>query len=247
MLGYKSLRSLLMATVVMVAIPSAANAQAYSSRLWSFDLFGGVAIPTSSLSNVSGTGPSFGVGANYYVSNRVGLRLETSLDLLKGDEDGLAISIPSPGGPSQSDISGAPNISLYHLNGGLEFDLVDRTNRKVNFTLFALGGVVFVNSQKVDFRVSGELGCDPPVGTLCLVDWQDAYPELRAGFRLGFQLGDCAPARARVCGDFFINGGAHLMFGNEDDTEPITALYNTSAFSTFYDFPIQIGFRINVL
>ncbi len=227
MLGYKSLRSLLMATVVMVAIPSVANAQAYSSRIWSFDVFGGVAIPTSSLSNVSGTGPSFGVGANYYVSNRVGLRLETSLDLL-----------------GSGDLSGSQEVDvrLYHLNGGLEFDLVDRTDSKVNFTLFALGGVVFVNSEKFSSPPSPSA----PNGTV-IADWQDAYPELRAGFRLGFQLGDCTPARARVCGDFFINGGAHLMFGNEDDTEFIAALYNTSPFGSFYDFPIQIGFRFNVL
>ncbi len=226
MLGYKSLRSLLMATVVMVAIPSAANAQAYSSRIWSFDVFGGLAIPTSALSDVSKTGPSFGVGADYYVSNRVGLRLETSLDLL-----------------GSGDLSGSQEVDLrlYHLNGGLEFDLVDRTNRKVNFTLFALGGVVFVNSEKFSSPPSPSA----PNGTV-IADWQDAYPELRAGFRLGFQLGDCTPARAKVCGDFFINGGLHLMFGNERDTEPIAALYNTSAFSSFYDFPIQIGFRINV-
>jgi hypothetical protein len=237
MLGYKSLRSLLMATVVMVAIPSAAEAQAYSSRLWSFDFFGGVAIPTSSLSDVSSTGPSFGVGGNYYVSNRVGLRLEGSLDLLGGKDDDLAIPSPLVNGES-----GAPSLRLYHLNGGLEFDLVDRTGGKVNFTLFALGGMVFVNSDK--FRSPPSPSA--PDGTVN-ASWQDAYPELRAGFRLGFQLGDCTPGRARVCGDFFINGGAHLMFGNEDDTEFIAALYNTSSFSTFYDFPIHIGFRINVL
>jgi len=241
MLGYKSLRSLLMATVVMVAIPSAANAQAYSSRIWSFDLFGGVAIPTSSLGDISKAGPSFGVGADYYVGNRVGLRLEGSLDILGGNDDNV-IGVPTPSGAQGLDIP--PDVRLYHLNGGLEFDLVNRANRKVNFTLFALGGVVFVNSQK--FSLPAGASSKFPNG-LVLGDWQDAYPEVRAGFRLGFQLGDCTPARAKVCGDFFINGGANLMFGNEDDTEPIAALYNTSAFSTFSSFPIQIGFRFNVL
>ncbi len=227
MLGYKSLRSLLMAAVVMLAIPATLNAQAFSSRIWSFDLFGGVAIPTGDLSDMSKTGPSFGVGADYYVSNRVGLRLAGSLDILGGGD------LPA---------SDEVDVRLYHLNGGLEFDLVNRTNRKVNFTLFALGGLVFVNSEKFSSPPSPSA----PNGTV-IADWQDTYPELRAGFRLGFQLGDCVPARAQVCGDFFINGGAHLMFGNEDDTEFIAALNNTSAFSTFYDFPIQIGFRINVL
>jgi hypothetical protein len=237
MLGYKSLRSLLMATVVMVAIPSAAEAQAYSSRLWSFDFYGGVAIPTSDLGDISKTGASFGVGADYYLSNRIGLRLEGTLDLLGGKDDDLLIPTPLVSGES-----GAPSLRLYHLNGGVEVDLVDRTDRKVNFTLFVLGGMVIVNSDKFVSPPSPSA----PNGTVS-ADWQDAYPELRAGFRLGFQLGDCVPARARVCGDFFINGGAHLMFGNEDDTEFIAALYNTSAFSSFYSFPIQIGFRINVL
>ena len=239
MLGYKSLRSFLMAAVVMVAIPATLNAQAYSSRLWSFDLYGGVAIPTSSLGDISKAGPSFGVGADYYVSNRVGLRLEGSLDILGGNDDGLVVPSPLIDGGS-----GAPSVRLYHLNGGAEFDLVDRTNSKVSFTLFALGGVAFVNSQK--FSLPPGRSSTFPDG-LVLGDWQDAYPEVRAGFRLGFQLGECAPARAKVCGDFFINGGAHLMFGNEEDTEPIAALYNTSPFGSFYDFPIQIGFRINVL
>jgi len=240
MLGYKSLRSLLMATVVMVAIPSAANAQAYSSRLWSFDFYGGVAIPTSDLSDISSTGASFGVGADYYVSNRVGLRIEGNLDLLGGNDDGLVVPTPLINGDS-----GAPNIRLYHLNGGLEFDIVDRTDKKVNFTIFVLGGVVFVNSDK--FSVPAGQSSTFPNG-LVLGDWQDAYPEVRAGFRLGFQLGDCTPGRARVCADLFINGGGNLMFGNEEDTEPITALYpGVDSFSSFYSFPIQIGFRINVL
>ncbi len=240
MLGYKSLRSLLMAAVVTLAIPATLNAQAYSSRIWSFDFFGGVALPTGDLGDISKAGPSFGVGADYYVSNRVGLRLEGSLDVLGGDDDGLVVPNPLINGDS-----GAPDIRLYHLNGGVEFDLVDRTNRKVSFSLFVLGGAVFVNSDK--FRLPAGVSSRFPNG-LVLGDWQDAYPELRAGFRLGFQLGDCAPARARVCGDFFINGGVDLMFGDELDTEPIAALYTgVDPFSTFTSFPIQIGFRINVL
>ena len=239
MLGYKSLRSLLMATLVILAIPAALNAQAYSNRLWSFDFYGGVAIPTSDLSDISEAGPTFGVGANYYVSNRVGLRLEGNLDLLGGNDDDLLVATPLVNGDS-----GGPDITLFHLNGGVEFDLVDRTNRKVNFTLFVLGGAVFVNSDK--FSLPGGVSSTFPNG-LVVGDWQDAYPELRAGFRLGFQLGDCTPGRAGVCADLFINGGANLMFGDEEDTEPISALFGIEAFDNFYSFPIQVGIRINVL
>ena len=237
MLGYRSFRSLLMAALVMLAIPAALNAQAYSNRLWSFDFYGGVAIPTSDLSDVADAGPTFGVGANYYVSNRVGLRIEGNLDILGGKDSDLGVPVLLDGD------SGGPDIRLWHLNGGVEFDLVDRTNRKVNFTLFVLGGVVFVNSDKFSSPPSPSFPNGIKTG-----DWQDAYPELRAGFRLGYQLGDCTPGRAGICADLFINGGANLMFGDEEDTEPITSLFSgADTFDTFTSFPIQIGIRINVL
>jgi hypothetical protein len=248
MLGYKSLRSLLMATVVMVAIPSAANAQAYASKIWSFDVNGGVAIPTGSLSDIAKTGATFGVGFGYAVSDLVGLRIGGDLDLLSGNEDNL-IPIATPFGPSSSDIDGAPNITLFHLNGGIDFDFINKPDSKFKFQLYLLGGAVFVNSQKVDFREEGVLGCEnkPPGVTNCLIDWQDAYPEFRGGIRLGFELGDCTPARAKVCGEIAIFGGGNVMFGNEDDTEPITELYNASPFGTFIDIPVGINIRINVL
>ncbi len=251
MLRYRLLRSLLMAAVVMVAIPSAANAQAYASRVLSFDFNGGVAIPSGDLGNIAKLGPSFGFGADYWVSDLFGIRLEGNVDLLKGNEDNLTVSIPSPGGPSQSDISGAPNISLYHLTGGFDFDFINNPDSKFKFQVYVLGGAVFVNSQKVDFRDpspgdTGDLGCDSPTGD-CLIDWQDTYPQIRAGIRLGFEVGDCTPARARVCGEIGITGGAHQMFGKEDDSEPLAALYGESGFGSFRNFPVLLNIRINVL
>lgn len=253
MLRYRLLRSLLMAAVVMVAIPQAANAQAYASKIWSFDVNGGYVFPSGALGDVAKGGPTFGVGFGYAVSNLVGLRIGGDWDLLKGNEDNLAVSIPSPGGPSQSDISGAPNITLTHLNGGIDFDFLNKPDSKFKFQLYLLGGAVFVNSQKVDYRDPSpedteDLGCDPPSGvTNCLIDWQDTYPEFKAGIRLGFEVGDCTPARARVCGEIAIFGGGNIMFGNEADTEPITELYGTAPFKTFIDIPVGINIRINVL
>ena len=252
MLGYRLVRSLLMAAVVMVAIPSAANAQAYASKIWAFDVSGGIALPLGALKEVASSGPTFGAGATYFVSDLFGVRLEGNVDLLKGNEDGLDVTIPSPGGPSQSDISGAPNISLYHLTGGFDFNLINRTDSKFRFQIFLLGGAVFVNSQKVDFRDpspsdTGDLGCDPPLGTDCLVDWQDAYPQFRGGLRLGFEVGDCTPARARICGEISIHGGAHVMFGNEEDSDPLANLYGESGFGTFTDLPLGLNIRINIL
>lgn len=253
MLRYRLLRSLLMAAVVMVAIPQAANAQAYASKIWSFDVNGGYAIPTGALGDIAKGGPTFGAGFGYAVSNLVGLRIGGSWDLLKGNEDNLAVSIPSPGGPSQSDISGAPNITLTHLNGGIDFDFIHKPDSRFKFQLFLLGGAVFVNSQKVDFRDPSpedteDLGCDTPSGvTNCLIDWQDTYPEFSGGIRLGFEVGDCTPARARVCGEIAIFGGGNVMFGNEADTEPISELYGTAPFKTFVDIPVGINIRIDVL
>lgn len=253
MLRYRLLRSLLMAAVVMVAIPQAANAQAYAKRIWSFDVNGGYALPMGGdFSDIAKGGPTFGFGANYWVSNLVGLRLEGNWDLLKGNEDNLAVSIPSPGGPSQSDISGAPNITLTHMTGGIDFDFINRADSRFKFQLFLLGGAVFVNSQKVDFRDptpedTEDLGCEDAPGGFCLIDWQDTYPEFRGGIRLGFEVGDCTPARAKVCGEIAINGGIHWMFGNETDTEPITELYNAQPFGSFQDIPLGLNIRINVL
>jgi hypothetical protein len=237
-----------MAAVVMVAIPSAANAQAYASKIWSFDVNGGYAIPTGALSDIAKGGPLFGVGFGYAVSDLVGLRIGTEVDLLKGQDPAVAIVQ----GPSSSDIDGGPNITLWHLNGGIDFDFVNRPDSKFKFQLYLLGGAVFVNSQKVDFRDpspddTDDLGCPDAPGGLCLIDWQDAYPEFSAGIRLGFEVGDCTPARARVCGEIGIFGGGNVMFGNEDDTDPIASLYNASGFGTFIDIPVGLNIRINVL
>jgi len=250
MLGYKSLRSLLMATVVMVAIPSAANAQAYASKIWSFDVNGGYAFPTGPLGDIAKGGATFGVGFGYAVSDLVGLRIGGDWDLLKGQDVPLAV----PLGASIDLADGrGPNITLTHLNGGIDFDFINKPDSKFKFQLYLLGGAVFVNSQKVDFRDpdpqdTGDLGCPGAPGGFCLIDWQDAYPEFKAGIRLGFEVGDCTPARARVCGEIAIFGGGNFMFGNERDTVPITALYpGAEPFGTFIDIPVGINIRINVL
>ena len=237
MLGYKRLGSLLMAAVVMLAIPATASAQfaRYSSRMWSFDLFGGVAIPLSDLGDVSKAGPSFGVGGNYYINSRFSLRIEGSLDLLRAEDSGFT---PNPDRLGEE----APNISLYHIVGGFEYDLIDPTQQKARLTFYLMGGGVAVNSQKFSTPASSTFE-----NGLLVADWQDFYPEVRGGFRLGVALSDCTPGGGKTCAAFFVNGGAHLMFGNEDDTIPITDAFAIEPFGTFFDIPLQIGFKINVL
>ncbi|MEJ2312183.1 MAG: hypothetical protein P8Y11_07310, partial [Gemmatimonadales bacterium] len=170
MLRYRLLRSLLMAAVVMVAIPQAANAQAYASKIWSFDVQGGYAIPLGDLKDIAKGGPTFGAGANYFVSDLFSVRLEGSWDLLKGED----VLVATPLGPSSSDIDGGPNITLTHLTGGLDFNFINQPDNKFKFQLFLLGGAVFVNSQKVDFRDSNptdtsDLGCEDAPGGYCLI------------------------------------------------------------------------------
>lgn len=248
MLRYRLLRSLLMAAVVMVAIPQAANAQAYASKIWSFDVNGGYAIPTGSLSNVASGGPTFGFGFGYAISDLVSLRAGSDFDLLKGQE--LLVAIPPIANPEITAPDG-PNITLFHVNGGIDFDFIHKPDSKFKFQLYLLGGAVFVNSQKVDFRDpdpddTSDLGCNGVDG-LCLIDWQDAYPEVKLGIRLGFELGDCTPARARVCGEIGIFGGGNIMFGNEEDSDPLASLYGEDGFGTFIDIPVGLNIRINVL
>ncbi len=245
MLRYRLLRSLLMAAVVMVAIPQAANAQAYASKIWSFDVNGGYVFPTGSLGDIAKGGPTFGVGFGYAVSDLVGLRIGSDWDLLKGNEDNLLAPIPSPGGPSQSDINGAPNITLWHLNGGIDFDFINNPDSRFKFQLYLLGGAVIVNSQKVDSRDPNPVDTSDLGGSL--IDWQDTYPEFKGGIRLGFEVGDCTPARARVCGEIAIFGGGNVMFGNEDDSQFLAGLYGEPGFGTFIDIPVGINIRINVL
>ena len=249
MLRYRLLRSLLMAAVVMVAIPQAANAQAYASKIWSFDVNGGYAIPTGSLSDVAKGGPTFGFGFGYAVSDLVGLRVGSDFDLLKGQD--LLVAVPPIANPDITAGQG-PNITLFHVNGGIDFDFIHKPDSKFKFQLYLLGGAVFVNSQKVDFRDpnpddTGDLGCPGAIDGLCLVDWQDAYPEVKLGIRLGFEVGDCTPARARVCGEIGIFGGGNIMFGNEEDSDPLASLYGESGFGTFIDIPVGLNIRINVL
>ncbi len=94
------------ALVAALGVPSLAQAQGQ----WSVQGRAGIAIPAGDLSDVQDLGPSFGAGAAYWFRDRLAVRADLDVDLLSGADNPL-------GGEFE-------DITLYHYNAGVEYDLM---------------------------------------------------------------------------------------------------------------------------
>lgn len=90
---------------LMLVLPSIGQAQGS----WSFQGRAGIAIPAGNLSDSQDPGPSFGAGLAYWIRDRLALRGDIDVDLLSG---------------ADTEFGELADITLYHFNGGIEYDLV---------------------------------------------------------------------------------------------------------------------------
>jgi len=86
---------------------------------------GGTAIPAGELSDAADVGGAIGVGVSYWVTSRIGLRLDGDVDILGGAD--------IPGGGSM------PDMTLWHYTAGAEVSALDRNSTP--WTVLLNGGL----------------------------------------------------------------------------------------------------------
>jgi hypothetical protein len=101
----------LLATALLLGNTSAASAQQADGPRFSIQPRAGIAIPAGDLSDVADAGPSFGIGLQYQLTNRLALRLDGDADVLSGVD-------ASGSGPE------GPDVTIYHYGAGLQYALL---------------------------------------------------------------------------------------------------------------------------
>lgn len=128
----------------------------------SIEARGGIAIPTSDLSDLADEGPSFGVGISFPLNNRLSVRIDGDVDLLSGKD-------ASGTGPE------GPDINLYHYGAGLEYALVQPGASRWGIDINVGAGATTFDAD--DFDVMGTM-----------VDFSETYFTVNSGLTVGYQV-----------------------------------------------------------
>ncbi len=217
--GYKKLGLVFGAVTALAILPARADAQLvrYSPIFWSFEGNGGIAIPLGDLSDVAGSGPSFGLAVGYFLNPRLALRAEGSIDLM-GEADGVLVD---------------PNLQIWHYTGGIEYHIADPTQDLLFAFDIGVGGVTFDTDV---FTTPG--------GTIA--NFGDTYLAGNAGLKVGYNFWRNSQTNIPMA-TIFVQGDFHLMFADETGSAIFTSLAGkTTGFGTVYEVPITAGIRFNI-
>lgn len=152
----------LLATTLLLASTSPADAQQVDGQRFSIEPRVGIAIPAGDLSDVADVGPGVGIGFAYRLSNRLAVRIDGDVDILSGlDSSGT--------GPE------GPDATIYHYGAGLQYALLDpATNRWAIDVNLGAGASTF---DVDDFSAGG----DP-------VDFSETYFTANGGVQVGYDV-----------------------------------------------------------
>lgn len=207
------------AAALLAWLPGQAEAQDVGAAV---DGWGGVAIPAANVGKFQDVGPSFGLGFEYLVTDRVFLRASGGADLHSGmdaeDLDG------PPGGLD------APDMTLVHFSGGLGVRLVpaDASNWDVSVSLEA--GATSVSTD--DFPE----GATTPEGE---TDFSETYFSVSPGLRAGYLFG------GRY--NLFVRSQPHFAFADAEDTAvfgQFDAGLAANGFDNVWNLPITAGLQV---
>lgn len=127
----------------------------------------GVALPVGDLTHYSDPGFSLGLGAAWWLTNHLALRVDGDLANLRGDEGGLV----SP--------AATPDLGLYHYGLGLEMDLPGRAvDNPWSVQVNAGAGATTFDTE--EFIATNR----------DLDDLTQTYPNVNAGAELGRKIGE---------------------------------------------------------
>lgn len=130
------------ALALLLILPRPAEAQ----YQWSFQGRVGLAIPLGDLADFQNTGTSFGVGAAYWLNDRFAVRGDIDIDLLSGADANLFGQTVE-----------FADITLYHYNAGIEYDLLPPSESLWKVHLNAgIGATTFSSEDESDQGFSDE-------------------------------------------------------------------------------------------
>lgn len=195
-----------------VSPPAALRAQSASDRV-AVDPRVGVAFPVGALADVNEFGAAGGLGLAYYFHPHIAVRGDVALSVLDDRS-------PAPGTVL------APTLSLFHFNGGIQFDFPRSKFQDAPLSFrwnLGFGGTRM--SATRDFP-SGED-----------VDFQHTYVTLNSGGKIGWEFTETVTA--------FVGGEAYLIFADEEETaELVKRAPAAEPFGASWAVPLTLGVEL---
>lgn len=207
------------AAALLAWLPGQAEAQDVGAAI---DGWGGIAIPASNIGEFQDFGPSFGLGFEYLVTDRLFVRASGSADLHSGtDADELD---GPPGGLA------APDMTLLHFGAGAGVDLTPAgaTNWDISVSLEA--GASSVSTD--DFPE----GVTTPEGE---TDFSETYFSMSPGLRVGYVFADRY--------NLFVRSQPHFVFADAEDTAVFGTFdsdVDNTGFGDIWNLPITAGLQV---
>jgi hypothetical protein len=207
------------AAALLAWLPGQAEAQDVGAAV---DGWGGIAIPAADLGEFQDFGPSFGLGFEYLVTDRLFLRASGGADLHSGSDAG-----DLDGPPGGLD---APDVTLVHFGGGVGVRLTppDETNWDISASLEAGGTSVTTD----DFPA----GATPPEGA---TDFSETYFSLSPGLRIGYLFG------GRY--NLFFRSQPRFALADAEDTAVFAQFdsnLDSGGFDSIWNLPLTAGLQV---
>lgn len=192
-----------------------------------FDAHGGVGVPVGDLADVADAGPAFGVAVGFGLTENFFLRLRGGAELY----DGVDLS-----GPLGSEGIADLELDLIHFQAGGLYHLLPRDRSESPLSV-ALEGSVGATNLDVP-RVATSVGTDA-----IEFEISELYPSTALGVSLGYAVHDQV--------DLFLEGRAHVVFGDEEDTAEMLEAVNdvldapVDGLGTMWSVPVTAGVRLH--
>jgi hypothetical protein len=198
--------AVLATAALLLALPGAARAQ----QQFQIAGRGGIGIPTGDLADIADVGPTFGLKLAYRVHPRVALRVDGDVEIL--------------GGADLNSGAQAPDLTLWHYNGGVEVEVLEPGRSPWSLAVNAGAGATTFDSD----QFAGVSGGN---------DFSETYFSLNGGLEIGYDV----QSNVRV----YVAGQAYVIFADEQDTAAFAALSpEVNAFDTVLSIPVTAGVSI---
>lgn len=205
---------------------TAAPAEAQEQKPIVFDARGGVAVPTSDLSDVTDdVGWAQNAGVGFGLSDRFFVRVDGGAQLYRGFDVGASL-----GNEGVSELL----IREFHVHAGGMYYLLPRESGSIYVSVNGMGGATNLQIP----RVQTSVGTDAVE-----IDVSELYPSFSGGGSVGYAVADQV--------DIFLNAQGHVTLADEDDTADLTQVFNDrnpgeslDSVETLFSFPITAGVRL---
>lgn len=213
------------ATCLLLVAATASPASAQQMPI-TFDARGGIGVPLGDFGEVAeDVGPAFNVGTSFGLSDRFFVRLDGGAQLYQGFDVGE---------PFGNEGVNELRLREFHVHAGASYYLVPRDEGRLYVGLNGMGGITNLNVP----RLFTSVGADAVE-----VDISEVYPSFGGGASVGYAV-------ARQV-DVFLDAGAHVALGDEEDTRDLLDVYNDrnpneqiDTLDSYVSVPVALGVRL---